>query len=250
ALLLPKQYFAAVILRLDVDRLGFHGANNSPHCKKGGAAMGWFSWGSSKAEKKPVEWAYLPLGETDPAPPGDKDTEYYITIDLGSMRVPNSTRAYTKLYAAVHSFISVPTFERATNAQFRVVTTPVELKNIDAANLDRVVQVNKRLLGPIPYRGGRLGLEIGRYSVKSADLLVPYLQLLQEMSSQAGVAYVNTALPFIPLLKRGIDLITGNAKDSTLEVGLSTELEQPRANWYLVMAGPKTEVQGAGLTVD
>lgn len=213
--------------------------------------MGLLSWGSSEADRAPVEWVFLPLGEDlDPAPPGEEDAEYYIKIDLGSMRIPGVKRQYAKLYGAVHSFISVPTFESAANAQFRVVTTPTNLKNIDAANLNRVLQINKRLLGPIPYRGGRVTLEIGLYSVKSADLLDPYLGLLQEMSGEAGVAFVKNALPFVGLLKKGIDLITGNAKDSTLEIGLSTELEQPRTGWYLVMAAPKDAVKADELKVD
>jgi hypothetical protein len=213
--------------------------------------MGFLWWGSSEDNKVPVEWVFLPLGaNAEPAPPGAADTEYYITIDLGSMRIPAVNRAYAKLYGAVHSFISVPTFLSAANAQFRVVTTPTNLKNIDAANLDRVLQINKRLLGPIPYRGGRLTLEMGLYSVKSADLLDPYLSLLQEMSGEAGVAFVKNALPFVGLLKKGIDLITGNAKDSTLEIGLSTELEQPQMGWYLVMAAPKDAVQPNELKVD
>jgi hypothetical protein len=70
------------------------------------------------------------------------------------------------------------------------------------------------------------------------------------MSAEAGVAFVKSALPFVGLLKKGIDLVTGNAKDSTLEIGLSTELEQPRMGWYLVMAGPKEEIKADGLRVD
>jgi hypothetical protein len=212
--------------------------------------MGLFSWGSTKTKTPSGEWAYLPLDKKDPAPPGDADAEYYITIDLGSMGLPVVSRAYVNLYGVVQSFISAPTFEAAANAQFRVVTTPDKLKKIDAAHLDRVLVINKRLLGPIPYRGGRLTLDIGLYSVKTADLLAPYLGLLQEMSAQAGVAYVTAALPFVPLLKKGIDLITGNANDSTLEIGLSTEMEKPEMSWYLVMAGPKADVRAEGLTVD
>jgi hypothetical protein len=213
--------------------------------------MGFLWFGSAESDKTPVEWIFLPLSViSDALPPSADDDEYYITIDLGSMRIPQATRSYAKLYGAVHSFISVPTFLSSKNAQFRVVTTPANLKNIDGANLDRVLQINKRLLGPIPYRGGRLTLEIGLYSVKSADLLDQYLGLLQEMSDAAGVAYVKSALPFVGLLKKGIDLITGNAKESTLEIGLSTELEKPSLGWYLVMAAPKDVVNPGELKVD
>jgi hypothetical protein len=213
--------------------------------------MGYFSWGSSKADKTPVEWAFLSLpADAAPAPPRSEDEEYYVTIDLGSMRVPKVSRGYTKLYGVVHSFISAPTFESAANVEFRVVIKPEDLKNIDAAHLDRVLQINKRLLGPIPYRGGRLTLEVGLYSVKSADLVDPYLNLLQEMSGKAGVSFVNTALPFAGLLKKGLDLLTGNAAESTLEIGLATDLERPRTGWFLLMAGPKDVVQAEDLRVD
>src|SRR4051794_3651502 len=127
--------------------------------------MGWFSWGSSSgAEKIPVDWTFLPLTIDADATEG----EYYLTIDLGSMRTPETERGYTKWYGAVHSFVSVPTSDATDNAKFRVVTTRSNLKDIDATNLDRVLQFNKRLLGPIPYRGGMLTFEVGLYSVKSA----------------------------------------------------------------------------------
>lgn len=214
--------------------------------------MGFLWWGQKETDKTPVEWAFLalPPAAAGEAPPGPDEEEYYVSIELGSMRVPGVQRGYTKLYGAVHSYISAPTFESAANAEFRGVTTPANLKGIDAAHLDRVVQLNKRLLGPIPYRGGRLTFEVGLYSVKATDLLEPYLELLQEMSGAAGVAYVQTALPFVGPLKKGLDLLTGNAATSTLEIGLATELEKPRPGWYLVMAGPKDAVKAEGLRVD
>jgi hypothetical protein len=216
--------------------------------------MGFLWWGTKdvdKAKNRPVEWTFMSLPKDPaPAPPGQDDEEYYVTIDLDSMRVPGVSRGYTKLYGVVHSFISAPTFGAAENAEFRAVTLPDHLKDKDATNLDGVLQLKKRLLGPIPYRGGQLKLEVGLFSVKSADLIDPYLKLLQEMSGQAGVAFVQTALPFVGLLKKGLDLLTGNAADSTLEIGLTTELEQPQPGWFLVMAGPKDLVKDEGLSVD
>ena len=77
------------------------------------------------------------------------------------------------------------------------------------------------MLGPVPYRGGDIGLEVGLFSIKSADLAKPYLSLMEDISNKAGVSMINTALQFAEPLKNGINLLVGGDVDTLLEIGIS-----------------------------
>ena len=105
-------------------------------------------------------------------------------------------------------------------------------------------------MGPIPYRGGQLALEIGLFSIKSVDLAAPYLEVLEAMSKQAGVAFINAALPFAGPLKTGINLLVGGGDNSPLEIGLAASAWNPETGYFVVMRAPKGSVAVNALKVD
>jgi hypothetical protein len=212
--------------------------------------MGWWS----RTFKSIAEdWLFAPLGkEQVPGPPYLDDIEskqVYVEITLRSLRVVNVRKGLSKFYGAVHSFISLPHLT-GQEACFQVVTTPGNLKDVDAERIDRVIQIDLPLLGPIPYRGGRIEMEIGLFSVKSADLAAPYLALLEKMSRVAGVSYINAALPFAEPLTEGISLLTGSESTSILEVGLSRTWNPLKTGWFLVMRAPKNQINVEQLHID
>ena len=212
--------------------------------------MGWWS----KLFKKRVEdWVFERLESNQvPEDPKSHDEvsadEAYLTIILRSMRVVNVRKLATKFYGVVHSFTTLDHLS-GKDGSFQTVTTPTQLRNIDSQNIDHVIQVNKTLLGPIPYRGGKVGLELGLFSVKEADLAAPFLDVLQSMSSLAGVAVVSAAIPFVDPIKKGIEALTGTSGDSILEIGIATELNPPKTGWWVVMRAPKKEIDIAELDV-
>jgi hypothetical protein len=157
------------------------------------------------------------------------------------MRVVNVRTGLSKFYGAVHSFASLP-HRGGRTAAFSTITTPAALKSVDAKHLDRVVVVDKRLLGPVPYRGGDVELEVGLFSIKQADLAGPFLSVLESMSDIAGVSFVKAALPFAKPLTEGIQLLTGSDGDSILEVGLAANMKAPMTGYYVVIRGPKGKV--------
>lgn len=164
--------------------------------------------------------------------PVEKD-KAYLSIFLRSMRIVDVRRGWTKFYPAVHSYVAVPHL-RGQLAEFQVVTSPSRLAELDTAHLDRVITLNQRLLGPIPYRGGDLKLEIGLFSVKSDDLAKPFLGVLETMALAAGVSFVGVAAPFIDPLKKGLELLTGS-NNVNLEIGLSVDIASPRTGLFAVM---------------
>ena len=123
----------------------------------------------------------------------------YLNIWLTSFRICNIRKGLKKFFGTVYSYISLPIIDNG-KAEFQSVTTPRELQKIDAQHLDRIIISNQRLLGPIPYRGGDLSLEIGLCSIKEADLAGPFLDLLGSISKIAGVSFISASLPFVSIL--------------------------------------------------
>jgi hypothetical protein len=164
----------------------------------------------------------------------------YVTITLKSMRVNNVREFYTKFYGIAHSFISLTHLAGGTGS-FHTVTTPTELKNLDAGNLDKVIMLNKPLAGPVPYRGGSISMDLALFSIKESDLLAPYIELLESIAGKAGVSVLSTAVPFLEPLKKGIDSLTNRSGDTHLEIGLSTTFSDPTTGWFVVMRAPKAQ---------
>jgi hypothetical protein len=161
--------------------------------------------------------------------------KHYLTVRLLSMRLVNVREGLTRLYGAVHSWASLPRLG-SEPAQFNALVSPAQLRGVDAKRLDRVVQVNQTLFGPVPFRGGPLELEIALFSIESQDLTEPFLSLLESLSGLAGVSYVAKALPFAEPLKLGIGLLTGRGGDaSVLEVGFAAEQWVPAPGVWVNM---------------
>lgn len=164
----------------------------------------------------------------------------YISVLLRSTRIVDIRKGWSKFYPLIHSYISIPHLDGQI-AEFQVVTSPSKLAELDSNRLDRVISLNHRLLGPTPYRGGDLKLEIGLFSVKSSDLAKPFLGVLEDMASAAGVSFVSVAMPFIGPLKKGVELLMGSSELS-LEIGLATIFNKPETGYFAAMRAPREEV--------
>ncbi len=165
----------------------------------------------------------------------------YLSIFLKSARVVNVRRGLSRFYGTVHSGASVPHLSGEL-AEFQVVTTPDALRNVDAARIDRVVSTNRRLLGPVPYRGGDLGLEVGLFSIKSADFAAPFVALLEAMSQAGSVAFLGGAVPLAEPIKTGVNLLLGGQDPAVLEIGLSASFSAPETGYMVVMRAPRGEI--------
>src|ERR1039458_8954350 len=123
--------------------------------------MGWWNdvW-TTRAQSWVYGWldsSQVPQG----APSGPVVANAsYLNIFLKSARVVNVRKGLNTFYGVVHSFMRLPHRSQKV-AEFNVVTTPTALQNI-SARVDRVVQLNHRLLGPAPYVDGDLEIELGR----------------------------------------------------------------------------------------
>jgi hypothetical protein len=211
--------------------------------------MGWWSslwktraesWtvGPLVANQVPDKIEHVPI----------KPDSAYIRLFLRSMRIVNVRKGLDRFYGTVHSYTSVP-YLGGEKAEFNVITTPSKLKNVAAKSMNQMINDNQPLLGPIPYRGGDIEVELGLFSIKSENLAGPYLNVLQKMSSAAGVSYFNLALPFVEPLKEGISLLVGAQDDTTLEIGLARTFNKPETGYWAIIGAPKGQVDLSKLVV-
>ena len=173
----------------------------------------------------------------------------YLNVWLTSFRITDVRKGLKKFYGTVHSFITLPVLGDQ-KADFQVVTTPGQLQKIDAENVDPIIVLDQRLLGPIPYRGGDLALEIGLFSIKEADLTAPFLSVLESMSKTGGVSFITTALPFAGPIRDGINLLAGANGDSVLEIGLSKPYNPVKIGYFVVMRAEQGEVDRNKFRID
>jgi len=211
--------------------------------------LNWNSIWRTRAE----DWIFSPLEPKkvpENAMNGNIEAESgYINVWLKSARVLNVRKGLKKFYGAVHSHIGI-THRSQQKAEFNVVTTPKALQNVNASGIDRVIQLNTPLLGPVPYVGAGLDMEVGLFSVASTDLAAPYLKLLENLSKTAGVCYVSSALPFAESIMQGVNLLAGAADESILEIGFTTKQEPVKQGYFVTIRAPKGSINVSHLSID
>jgi hypothetical protein len=206
----------------------------------------WQDIWTRRSEDWTLAWLPSPASKAAAEAQAEQD---YLSIVLKSARVVDVRKGFTTFFGTVHSYIRLPHRSNGL-AEFNVVTTPGALKNVDATGIDRVLQLNQRLLGPVPYVGGDLEIEVGLFSVASANLAGPYLALLENLSKTAGVASVGAALPFAAPIVEGMKLLTSSERDVALEVGLATMQPVPKLGYCAVVRAPKATLDVRKLQID
>jgi hypothetical protein len=200
--------------------------------------MKWFDdiW-----KEKAQHFVHGYIGKPGPsAIPG----ESYLTIDVAALWIPYVRKGLTKFYGAVHGAVDVPS-ETGDAAKFQLFDVLADAKEMDASHLDRIIQGPFRLLDAVPYRGGGVTLRVGLFSVKGAELTLPYLSLLKSMSATAGLAFLSQAMPFVELIRNGVSTIAGGDQ---LEIGRSGLFDPVRVGTYAIVRATGSEAPLESLT--
>jgi hypothetical protein len=190
------------------------------------------------------EWFFARLSPDDPAAELAPE-RCYVSARLTSMRVSNARVGTRRYHASATGLVSVES-RAGERAEFMTVTKPVAL-DADPAHLDRLVTVDKPLMGPVPYRGGDVGIELGVFSMPTVDLLEPYLGLVHEIAEFAGIGTLTGATKLLSTAKSALDLAFGAGAEPELEIGLSSHLQRPMAGHYCVVQAPRDDPGLAGV---
>ncbi len=192
--------------------------------------MEWFE-SLFRTSAKPLTAGYL--GGQGPAAIAN---ESYLTVDVEALWITDVRKGLSKFYAAIHGSILVP-HETGKRQEFQAFNTVSDAKELDANNLDRIVQGPYRLLDAVPYRGAGIQIGIALLSIKSADLAAPFIGLLKSVSDVAGISFITQATPLVDVLHAGISALAG---EDSLEIGRYGLFEPVYPGLYVVVrADPK-----------
>jgi hypothetical protein len=160
----------------------------------------------------------------------------YVNTHLNSFHLEYLRRGTKKFHGVVGASFELASVDEGTS-RFSSVLSPDWLAEIDRTNLDRVVIADTRILGPRPYVGGEISVEVGLFARPETDLAAPFVKLLTTLSDVAGVALAASAGPLAPVIEAGIELLFGNNR-SALEIGAFCVLpEQPAGTYAAVRNG-------------
>jgi len=168
---------------------------------------------------------------------------------LQQLRIVNVRVGFSRFYGAVEFYGRLPNLS-GKSAEFASVTSPSKLRDINKKDLGNFVFSNQRLLGPVPYIGGDLEIEIGLFTIKSQDLLMPYLELLGELSNAAGLAFFSVATPYISAIKKGAAALMHPEGSSSLQIGVSVTFNPPQAGTYFAVRVSSAEYDVTKFGVD
>jgi hypothetical protein len=195
-------------------------------------------------------WAWLPDPRmTGKGIPDLEPNKCYLTVTVAAARIVHSRKLWKKLYPVAHTSVSVPHPSTTHASELRRVVSPADLQGVESDQLDRVIMVDQTVFGPVPYYGGELNLTAVLFGVEGADVLKPYVGLLDRISGLAGVQFITQAMPFANLLKEGTEQLTGLDKKSQLEAAIRIGLNPPRAGILLVVGAPVGTVDPTTLRV-
>jgi hypothetical protein len=179
----------------------------------------------------------LPIGNQPPAATALQPGEGYLSVRVASLRLPNTRqKVFEKLYGIVHAFADLPS-AAGSHIQFAAATMPSKLAGVDPVNLQNVLIINKLVVGPTPWSGGDLNLQIGLFSVVSENLAGPFLDTMTKLSDTVGVAFAVEALT----------RATGSVK---LEIGLDETFSPPTTGNFAIVAEAVAKLAGKTLSLD
>lgn len=193
-------------------------------------------------------FAPLPVSQTTDGQPLVPD-ECYVEFYVESLRLEKARKFATTFHGMIYSFVTLAR-QGDNNAQLAALSKPDKLAQLDKDSIGKVITVSKQMMAPVAWRGGKLGIELGLFSIKAGNLLSPILDYVTRVSSTAGVSFVGVVKPFLPLITEGLDIIAGQTENSSLEVGLDTDINPTQTATYAIIDAPKDSIKVADLSLD
>jgi hypothetical protein len=176
-------------------------------------------------------------------------SETYISIKVRSLRLPFTRKGFTKIHGVVHSFANLPG-AGSEAVEFVSATTPSALSGLDPKNISNVIVIDKQVVGPTPWHGGNLRLQIGLFSVIEQELAGAFLSTMTALSEKVGVTFVASARPFLDVISMGVSALTRQVGSVKLEIGMDKSFTPPVPGTYALIAAPVGDLSAAKFDVD
>jgi hypothetical protein len=190
-------------------------------------------------------WAFGHIGDTAVITPHER----YVSVMLRRLNIVNARVGFSRYYGAVEFFGRLPHMS-GKSAEFASVTSPNKLRDVKKKDIGNFALGTQRLLGPVPYVGGDLEIEIGLFTIKSQDLLKPYLELLSELSKSAGLPYLSLMAPYVSAIKTGAAALIRPEGGSSLEIGAAVAFQPAEEGVYFAARVSSADHDLSGFSVD
>jgi hypothetical protein len=194
-----------------------------------------------RQEGQQLFWHRLTDGRVLDRPSGEpiRADEAYVVVRLAGMYLGRSRVLWRKLSPLVHAFVGY-----GNGSTQHAVAGPGQLQDLGEANLDRVIVLNARLVGPVPYKGGELTLLAGLYSIPRGDAAAALLNTLSALSNIVGPE-VATAAKIAGVVKAGVDSIL-SLNTAQLRLGVSDTFggggNELRSGFHVGIGAPQPRV--------
>jgi hypothetical protein len=169
--------------------------------------------------------------------------EDYIQIRIKSMRLVHARIGARNFHGAVFGSVSLTSI--SGKATFNIIDTPSSLQNLDGRNVNAIVALDQSIVGPVPYRGEDIRVELGLFSVLSQNFVNLYLAALTDLNKVAGVKFVDQAIPFVQPVDNFVHLLLGADQNNKLEIGIKKAFS--KAGFYAVIDASKDELTKQGI---
>lgn len=188
------------------------------------------------------------LGPTGPAIEVDA---HYVKIRVLSARIVNARRWTSSYHGAVHATVNfLSEGEGSGRIERQIVLTPEQFRNLDPEGQGKVIQIDRPVLGPTPYRGD-LRLSLALFSVKSSDLAAPYLTLLGKLSQNTALGFLAAAQPFVEPLREAVGVLFGTTDSASLECGTVRGFDTLTADTWVCIGATEDQIPDrSGFSLD
>jgi hypothetical protein len=201
-----------------------------------------------RAEGTNLYWARLPDDQVDGRPSGEpiEPDRHYVNVRLAEMYLGRSRTLWRKFSPLLHAFTTYGGDEQPPS-----VAGPGQLQQLGEANLDRVVVLNLRLAGPIPYQGAELSIVAGLYSVPREDAAAALVTTLGALAEVAGPG-AKDALKLAQIVKSGVDSVL-SLNTTRLRLGVLDAFggaNPLRSGFHVGIGAPAADVPTQDLWLD
>ncbi len=185
-------------------------------------------------------WKRLPVDQIYDAykeEPIENDQAYFV-VRMKEMYLQHTRVLWRKYYPMLRGYV------RYANKEELSVTGPGQLKQLGETNPDRVVNLNHRLAGPIPYKGDDVTVVAGLYAVPGQDATKALVDTVGQLAALGGVALGQT-LAVAGIVKSAVEGIVGMGETS-LSLGVEDTFYKGnpfRSGLYLGVSARSSEVK-------
>lgn len=163
---------------------------------------------------KQLYWRRIENDHVDPVPSQDSfvPDQTYFVVRMTGMYLARTRILWRKYYPMLHGFVA------SAGQQEHVIVDPGQLRELGNANLDRVVIMNYRLFGPLPYRDEDVGVTVGLYAVPGQDAAKALLATVGSLAALGGLA-LGQAQQVAQVVKEGVESIL-SLGETKLQLGI------------------------------